>query len=250
MYKEKPWTLSKKSLKISEYIEENKKDLAVSCSRVKQFFELHKEKTFTTNQIAKSLNLSIGTVSSIMNRLITIGDINVVTMQRPHWAPVFQHADLAPCKIPFRYTKEDPISIIMLIFRTCKDTVFTKKSLSEKIDCSQSMLQRSLQILLTNGEIKLVGSTDNGHAKYQYKEGNKEGIPIYIEKDLNYSSLSEYLIENNLKKHEDLFKKELKGKARLFYTSLGIRKKYSIDEMNKISKKINKKNIISNLFTK
>jgi predicted transcriptional regulator len=252
MYKERPWTLEKKKIertRKSNYIKEKESDLAISISRVREFFEQHKEQTFTASQISEALNLSNGTISSIMNRLISIGDISVVTMQRPHWAPVFQHSSYAPFKVPFRYTKGDPILAVISTFKNNKDEIYTKDDLLKKIECSESMLRRSLQILLTNGEIKLVGSIE-GCAQYQHKSGKEKEIPIYTAMDPTYSLLAEYLQKNNLTKYEDLFRKELKDKARLFYTSSGIRKKYSIDEMNKIAKKANKKSIISKLFSK
>lgn len=251
MYKETPWTLNKKSTKARKapYVKKEQADLAISTSRVREFFELHKEQTFTANQIVEALDLCDGTISSIMNRLITIGDVSVVTMQRPHWSPVFQHSSCAPFRVPFRYTKEDPILVIINVFKNNKNEVYTKKDLLKKVGCSESMLRRSLQVLLTNNEIKLVGSAD-GCAQYQHKSGNQKETPIYTTMDPNYSSLTEYLQKNNLTKHEDLFKKELKSKARLFYTSSGIRKKYPTADMDKIAKKIDKKSIISNLFSK
>ena len=71
MYKEKPWTLEKKKIertRKSNYIKEKESDLAISISRVREFFEQHKEQTFTASQIVEALNLSEGTISSIMNR--------------------------------------------------------------------------------------------------------------------------------------------------------------------------------------
>jgi predicted transcriptional regulator len=252
MYKEKPWTLEKKKIertRKSNYIKEKESDLAISISRVREFFEQHKEQTFTANQIAEALNLSEGTISSIMNRLISIGDISVVTMQRPHWAPVFQHSSCAPFRVPFRYTKEDPILSIISTFKNNKNEVYTKEDLLKKVGCSESMLRRSLQILLTNGEIKLVGSIE-GCAQYQHKSGNQKETPVYTVMDSTYSSLAEFLQKNNLTKHGDLFRKELKGKSKLFYTSTGLRKKYPINEMDKIAKKVDKRSIISSLFKK
>ena len=250
MYKETPWTLERKKksrTRKSTYIKERQADLEISTARVKQLFELNKERTFTTSQIAEALKLSEGTISSIMNRLITIGDISVVTMQRPHWAPVFQHADSASFKVPFSYKKQDTILEIINEFRNNINEIYTKEILLTKISCSESMLRRSLQILLTNGEIKLVG-TLNGYAQYQHKSGKAKKIPINFTMDTNYMLLTDYLQKNNLNKYRDKFTKELKNKYKLFYTSTGIRKQYLLEDLNKVTKNLNKKGILDKLF--
>ena len=44
--------------------------------------------------------------------------------------------------------------------------------------------------------------------------------------------------------------KELKGKDRFYYTGRGLRRRYPIEDMEKIAKKVSKKNILSGLFGK
>lgn len=255
MYKSKPWTLEEKRTRKSSYIKERQADLAISVSRVKKLFELHKEKTFTIAQISEALNLSEGTVSSIMNRLITLGDIHVVMMKRPHWAPVFQHADSAPTQVNFTYVKQDAIVGILNLFKADKNKIFTKKDILSELKCSESMLRRSLQILLLNGEIKLVGSTE-GSAEYQYKTGNRQGYEISCIEDERYTKLSDYLKEKNLQDKAQEIKEileEVTVGERIFYASTGMCKEYLKEELDKIVEKMNKKqtkkSIIKKLFS-
>ena len=254
MYKNEPWTLDEKKSKtirtrVSNYIKERKSDLEIAVSRVRKFVELHKEKVFTIAQLSEALKLSEGTVSSIMNRLTTVGEINVVYMQRPHWSPVFQHASTAPCQVTFVYKKGDPIVKVKELFENNKNEVYTKAVLLEKIAISESMLNRCLQIFLTNGTIKFTGSV-NGHAQYQHISGNDVEYEICTEIDVNYMALSEYLINHKLTNFREIFIKELKGKDKLFYSSKGIRRRYPIESMDKIAKKIGKKSILDGLFGK
>lgn len=251
MYKETPWTLNEKNnrLRKSKYIKGRQADLEVAVVRVKKFIELHKDKTFTVSQLAESLGLSEGTISSIMNRLATIGEVSVAYMQRPHWSPVFQHTSTAPYRVPFKYKKGDPILAVVEIFENDKNGIFTKESLLSKLSCSKNMIDRSLQILLTGNNIKLVG-TEDGHAQYQHISGNLKGIKIHLVLDENYISLNEYLKTNKLENCKKEFLKELKGKSELFYTSLGICKRYNIEDLHKTNRKISKKGILNSIFTK
>lgn len=253
MYKEKPWTLNEKSTKKqkdctrtrkSNYIKERQADLAISTARVQKLFELHKEKTFTTGQVAEALGLSEGTVSSIMNRLITLGDVNVVTMQRPHWAPVFQHADCATSKVSFTYKKKDPIINIIEIFKKDENAVHTKDNLMRELACSEGMLRRSLQILLLRGDIKLVGS-ENGKAQYQYKTGNIKGLEVSHVKNDSYIKLSNYIEKKKLKNRYDSIKSAFKNvKTRLFYSSTGLTVEYLKEDLDKVVEKMDKKKFL------
>ena len=254
MYKDEPWTLDEKKSKakrtrVPNYIKERKSDLEIAVSRVRKFIELHKEKVFTIAQLSEALELSEGTVSSIMNRLTTVGEVSVVYMQRPHWSPVFQHASTAPCQVMFVYKKGDPIVKVKELFENNKNEVYTKTMLLEKIAISESMLNRCLQIFLTNGTIKFIGAV-NGHAQYQYISGNGVEYEICTEVDENYMALSEYLTNHKLTNFRETFIKELKGKDKLFYSSKGIRRRYPIESMDKIAKKISKKSILDGLFGK
>ena len=257
MHKQTPWTLDEEDTKESRvrksnYIKERQSDLAISTARVQKLFELHKEKTFTIAQIAEALSLSEGTVSSIMNRLITLGDVSVVKMLRPHWAPLFQHIELAPSKVDFSYKKEDPIISIINVFKSNKDSVYSKDDLLKLLTCSESMLRRSLQILLLKGDIKLVGSS-KGSARYQYKTGNLKGIEVYQDSDDRYTRFLDYINENNLKNKIDEIKMNLDNvKTRLFYSNKGLAIEYLKEDLDKINKKIenkgNKDDFISSLF--
>ena len=257
MFKDEPWTLDDEKVdkltkrqknynknRISNYIKERKSDLAISTARVLKLFELHKEKTFNTNQISEALGLSEGTVSSIMNRLITLGDINVVTMQRPHWAPVFQHAEFAPSKVSFTYKKKDPILNVMNIFEKDKNAIYTKAELLKKLACSDGMLTKSLQILLLKGDINYVGS-EEGKAKYQHKDGSIRGIKISCEPSSEYTSLLKYLEEKELKERRTDIKKYLENvKSRLFYSSKGLTVEYLKEDLDKVVEKMNKKKFL------
>lgn len=250
MYKETPWTLNKKDTtknrtRKSSYIKERQADLAISTARVLKLFELHKEKTFTTGQVAEALGLSDGTVSSILNRLSTLGDKIVVTkISRPHPAYIYQHRECAPMIVPFSYKKKDPIISIIEFFQKDENAIYTKDKLLNKLACSESMLRRSLQILLLQGDIKLVGSI-NGKAQYQYKTGNAEGAEISHVEDSNYIKFNNYLEEKKLKDKRDDIKKILGNvKTRLFYSSTGLTVEYLREDLDKAIEKLDKKKFL------
>lgn len=253
MHKSTPWTLNetteKSRVRKSNYIKERKASLEIAVSRVRKFVELHKEKVFTIAQLAEALDLSEGTISSIMNRLTTLGEVSVVYMQRPHWSPVFQHYSTAPCSVTFIYKKGDPIVRVKEIFENNRNEIYSKAMILQRVNISESMLNRCLQIFLTNGTIKLVGTAE-GHAQYQHISGKDLEIELYTELDDSYKALSEYLNENNLTNYREIFIKELKNKDKLFYTDKGIRRRYSIEDMEKVSKKIGKKSLLGGLFGK
>ena len=123
------------------------------------------------------------------------------------------------------------------------------EAILKAIDISESMLNRCLQIYLTNGTLKLVGTTD-GCAQYQHRDGDKNGYEVYADLDDDYMALSEYLHLHNLEEYKETFIKELKGKDRFYYTGRGLRRRYPIEDMEKIAKKVSKKNILSGLFRK
>ena len=105
----------------------------------------------------------------------------------------------------------------------------------------------SLQILLLNGTIKLVGS-EFGKAQYQYKTGDKKGLEIYINKEEGYFTLSEYIKENNLKK--DSFENIDNSKGRLYYSSTGLLRIYPQSYLNTVAKSRSKDNrsILEKIF--
>lgn len=245
MYNKKPWTLEEErdnrtSTHLSNYVEKRKIDMAISTARVQKLFEVHKEKTFTTAQVAIALGLSEGTVSSILNRLVTLEDINVVFMQRPHWSPVYQYAGSSSNKVFFTYKKEDPILKVIKIFKENKDTIYSKKDILKIITCSNGMLTRILQILLLKGDIKMVGSKDC-NALYQYKLGNAQGILVSNTFDDKYIRFIDYINEKNLKDIQEDIKKHLsKAQIRLFYSSTGLKTEFLKEDLDKIVKNISK----------
>lgn len=253
MYKDEPWTLNKKKStkksRVLSYLKKEKNDSEIAVMQVRKFVELHKDKVFTITQLADALDLSEGTVSSTMNRLATLGEINVVYMQRPHWSPVFQHASAASSKVPFVYKGGDPIIKVKELLEKNVNEVYSKAMILKEINISESMLNRCLQIYLTNGTLKLVGTVD-GYAQYQHRDGDKNGYEIYADLDNNYMALSEYLHLHNLEDYKETFIKELKGKDRFYYTRKGLRRRYPIENMEKIAKKVSKKSILSGLLGK
>ena len=254
MYKDEPWTLNekkevKKTSKVMSYLKKERNNSEIAVMRVKKFVELHKDKVFTIAQLADALDLSEGTVSSTMNRLATLGEVNVVYMQRPHWSPVFQHASAASSRVDFVYKGGDPIIKVKELFERNVNEVYSKAMILKEIEVSESMLNRCLQIYLTNGTLKLVGTID-GCAQYQHRDGDKNGYEIYADFNDDYMALSEYLHLHNLEEYKETFIKELKGKDRFYYTGRGLRRRYPIEAMEKIAKKVSKKSILSGLFGK
>lgn len=251
MYKEKPWTLDKKKTRTrkSPYIKERQADLAISTSRVMELLEKNKEKLYTHHDMANILGLCEGTISSITNRLVALGDIKAVYITKPYLAQVFQHISGSKSAVPFMYAKEDTAVSILNLFASNKNEIYTKKDILEKLGRSEGMTVKSLQILLCNGNIKIVGNDENGQAQYQHKDGKNKGYRVHTEADENYSPLNKFLKENNLEQRKKDFVEHLKSRDfRFFYTAKGVIKEYLIEDLNKITKNLDKKNILSKLF--
>lgn len=251
MYKTEPWTLNEKELETrkSPYIKNREADLAVSTARVRKFMEDNKTKIFTNNDIAESLGISLGTVSNITNRLESIGDIKIVRIRQKTSAlsQVFQHVD-GPLPA---YTKErgkrDAILNVLDRFRQNPDEIFTKDDLVKVVNNTESKIRLSLQILLLNGTIKLVGS-EFGKAQYQYKTGNKKGLEIYVNREEGYSTIGEYKKTYNITK--DVFKDVDISKGKLYYSTNGLLRIYPNQYLNKIVEDQNKDNrsILEKIF--
>ena len=251
MYKEKPWTLKEKRAqnRKSPYIKERQADLAISTSRVMDLLRRNKEKSYTHNEMSHILGLSEGTISSITNRLVALGEIKAVYMTKPYLAQVFQHITGSKAAVPFMYTKEDTAVSVFNLFASNKNEVYTKKDLLKQLNSSEGMIKKSLQILLCNGNIKLVGNDEEGQAQYQHKDGKSKGYKVFTEADENYSSLSKFLKKNNLEQRKKDFIEHLKNRDfRFYYTTRGVIKEYLIEDLNKITKNLDKKNILSKLF--
>lgn len=251
MYKTEPWTLNEKETKkvSSPYIKNREADLAVSTARVRKFLEDNKNKSFSNNEIAESLGISLGTVSNITNRLESIADIKIVKVRQLKSAlsQVFQHIDGPLPSVTKERGKRDAIVNVLDRFRQNPNEIFTKDDLVKVVNNTESKIRLSLQILLLNGTIKLVGS-EFGKAQYQYKTGDKKGLEIYINKEEGYFTLSEYIKENNLKK--DLFENIDNSKGRLYYSSTGLLRIYTQSYLDTVSKSRSKDNrsILEKIF--
>lgn len=243
MYKTEPWTLNEKELETrkSPYIKNREADLAVSTARVRRFMEDNKNKVFSNNEIAENLGISLGTVSNITNRLESIADIKIVKVRqlRSALSQVFQHIDGPLPAVTKERGKRDAIVNVLDRFKQNPDEVFTKDDLVSVLENSEGKIRLSLQILLLNGTIKLVGS-EFGKAQYQYKNGNKKGLEIYVNRDEDYYTVSEYKKEHQVKKNS--FKNIDISKSRLYYSSNGLLRIYPKEYLDSIANK-NQENI-------
>lgn len=253
MYKTEPWTLNEKDLEVkkSPYIKNREADLAISTARVRKFLENNKDKVFSNNEIADNLGISLGTVSNITNRLESISDIKIVKVRqlRSALSQVFQHTEGPLPAVTKERGRRDAILNVLDRFRQNPNEVFTKDSLVETVNNSEGKIRLSLQILLLNGTIKLVG-TEFGKAQYQYKTGNKKGMEIYVNRDENYTTVKNYTKERNLK--PSAFKNLDESKSRLYYSSVGLIKEFPIEYLDKINEKNQHKqnnvNILEKIF--
>lgn len=258
MYKTEPWTLNETELETRKapYIKNREADLAVSTARVRRFLEDNKNKVFSNNEIAENLGISLGTVSNITNRLESIADIKIVKVRqlRSALSQVFQHIDGPLPAVTKERGKRDAIVNVLDRFRQNPNAVFTKDDLVKVLDNSEGKIRLSLQILLINGTIKLVGS-EFGKAQYQYKTGDKRGMEIYTSSNENYCTVSKYLKENNIKIDSKSIVKELSSsKGRLFYSSNGLSLEYHKDDISRAvlklgNKKEGRKGFLSSLFS-
>ena len=255
------WTLNEKDLEIkkSPYIKNREADLAVSVSRVQDLFEKNKNKTFSNDEIAETLGISLGTVSDITNRLEAIADIKIVKVRqlRSALAQVFQHWDGPLHAVPKERGKRDAIINVLEQFQKAPEKVFTKDDLVKDLDNTEAKIRRALQILLLDEKIKLVGHTKKGTAEYQYYKGHLKGFKINRESDSSYTSIPNFIKANGLKiKRDDLIQVIDVSKVRLFYSSTGITYEYPIQELEEGIKKIElkktakrSKGLISSIFS-
>lgn len=256
MYRSTPWTLENEKKKKSAYIKNRESNLAISVSKVRKLFENNKEKFFSNNEIAKEIGVSIGTVSDITNRMEAIGDIKIVKVRQLKSAlsQVFQHKDGSMNGVEKERGKSDAVVNVLYVFQENPNEVYTKDSLMKVVNNTEAKIRRSLQILLQNGNIKLVGSTDKGAAQYQHSKGKKKAIPVRFEEDERYSSIGSFIKKNKLKYlREDIFRNLENSKGSLFYSSLGLVYEYPVEvlvkSVEKLNNKNNRKNIIENLFS-
>lgn len=253
MYKTQPWTLNEREIKVrkSPYILNRESDLAISVSRVQKLFEKHKDKTFSNNEIAEMLGISLGTVSDITNRLEAVADIKIVKVRqlRSALSQIFQHFEGPLPAVTKERGRRDAIINVLDRFKQNPDEVFTREDLNQVLDNTEGKIRRALQILLLDGKIKLVGNDLKGSAKYQYYKGHETGIKIYQEKDESYSTIKEFCKENNIK--ENIFN-DFKGSYRLFYSSKGILKEYLKKDLMQHANKCYKKDrsLLEKIFKK
>lgn len=250
MYKAEPWTLNEKELEVkkSPYIKNREADLAVSTARVRRFLEDNKTKAFSNNEISEALGISLGTVSNITNRLESIADIKIVKVRqlRSALSQVFQHINGPLPSVTKERGKRDAILNVLDKFKQNPNEVLTKDDLVKTVENTESKIRLSLQILLLNETIKLVGE-ESGRAQYQYKTGNKKGMEIYINRDENYNTLEEYKKNHKIPKN---FSKNLdSSRSRLFYSSKGLLKLYPTEYLDELVEKgQSNRNLLEKIF--
>ena len=248
MYKEQPWTLEEKKLRVrkSAYIKNRESDEAISTSRVQKLLQDNKEKSYSNNEIASILGISLGTVSDITNRLQSIGDFKIVKVRQLK----FQHASGSLPAVTKERGKEDVIVSVYSLFCSDINKIYTREELMKNLDNSESKVRRALQILLLTNKVKLVGKTYRNNAAYQHADGNEVGCKIYQEEDVNYTTITDYLKKHvEFKNRRKEINKALKNKKiRLFYSSKGMLVQYLEEDIDKVIKNFEKKGILNKLF--
>lgn len=238
MHEQMPWTLQEKELRVrkSPYIRNKEANLEISTQAVKRLFKENSEKTFTNNEIAETLGISLGTVSDITNRLEAIQDIKIVKVRqlRSALSQVFQHSSGSMRAVIKERGKADAVICVYETFQASPNRIFTKNDLLSILDNTEGKIRRSLQILLLDELIKLVGCDDRGCAQYQYCKGNAKGIKIYKERTSGYMTISEftqkYHVGTKSLKDRDV------SKSKLFYSSKGLLREYPEDYLKKLTK--------------
>lgn len=265
MYKDEPWSLTEqinKSSKKQKVQKERTKfhagDTAVSTARVLKLFEENKGKKFSNQDIAKELGISVGTVSSITNRLEALMDIKIVGNRQTVSAisQIFQHRG-GPS---FGFHKEkvdkqskevikDTAQIVKDLFKQDKNAVYTKEKVIKKLKgCSKGQIEESLQILVLDKTIKLLEDYEENKAQYQYITGNRKGVEVHLEEDERYISISEYLKSLNYVADVKKLKSNLPTHFRMFYSSRGYIPQYLKSDLDKCLKKAEKKGVFGKVF--
>ena len=266
MFNEQPWPLKTKreTKKVKKSITETAKekfyseDIAVSTARVLKLFEDNKEKKFSNQDIASELGMSLGTVSSITNRLEALADIKIVGNRQSVSAisQVFQHK--AGTKFGFQKEKidknskrivKDTAQVVKELFENDKNAIYTKEDVIKILkDYSKEQIVKSLNILVLSKTIKLLKDYEGNKAQYQHVQGNKEGVEVFYEPDENYTSVGAYLKNLNYKADVEKLKNNLPKHFRMFHSTRGYIPQYLKSDLDKCLKKSEKKGFFGKVF--
>lgn len=271
MYKDQPWPLEEKAQTTKKSKESSKKevaakakeklysgDVAVSTARVLKLFEDNKDKKFSNQDIAGVLGMSVGTVSSITNRLEALTDIKIVGNRQTVSAisQVFQHK--AGTKFGFQKEKvdknskkiiKDTAQVVKELFESNKNAVYTKEEVINSLEShSKGQIEDSLKILVLNKTVKLLEDCENGKAQYQHISGNKKGAEVSIEPDERYISISAYLKSLNFAADSKKLKENLPKHFRMFHSTQGYVPQYLKSDLDKCLKKVEKKGFFGKVF--
>ncbi len=256
MYKNQPWPLEgKKSKKASkkDVKKEAKKrfysaDIAVSTARVLKLFEDNKERIYTNREIAQELGLSESTVTGINTRLEGVRKIKIVeVLQRVSaYTPLYQHINGSCNRVNKRRGKDgnqkDVAQVVYDLFENDKNAVYTKPEIIEKLsNYSKGQIEESLKILLLDGDLKLVGTDENNRAVYQNIKGNRKGKKVETEHTEGYFTVCDFLKLAAFTGDKNNFEKNLSENYQLVYSTIGIRKEYSREDLEKALAKCYKK---------
>lgn len=254
MFNEQPWPLkTKKSILKVARKKFYSKDIAVSTARVLKLFEDNKNKCFTNQDIAATLDMSVGTVSGVTMRLEGLAYIRIVGNRRikgaANGAQEFQHKQgLMPGfqrKTVEKGTNvlvEDTAQAVKEFFEKDKNAVYTKEEVIEGLKgYSKTQIVKSLNILVLSKNIKLLKDYEGNKAQYQHIQGNKEGVEVCFEPDENYTSIGAYVKNCNFVVDTKKLKENLPKHFRMFHSIKGYVPQYLKSDLDKCLKKSEKK---------
>lgn len=262
MYQDKPWSLTKEEKKNVKKETSKKKvsnakpnffteDLAVSSARVLKLFKENKEKYYSNLDISVELGMSSGTVSNVTNRLEALGEIKIVKVRQlvSALSQVFQYKSGSMVSVEKEKAKKDTARLVKDLFENDKNAVYTKQDIMQALPkCSKGQIEESIRILLLNETLKLLLDFEGGSAKYQHFSGNRKGIKVHTEHDLDYITLKEFLKKVDFNYNKEEFLKRLPEKCRAFYSSKGIVIEYLKSDLEECLEKSKKKNFLERMF--
>ena len=271
MYNSEPWPLNEKVQTEKKSKKNSKKevaakakekfysaDIAVSTARVLKLFEDNKDKKFSNQDIAGVLGMSVGTVSSITNRLEALTDIKIVGNRQTVSAisQVFQHK--AGTKFGFQKEKidknskeviKDTAQVVKELFESNKNAVYTKEEVIHNLEgYSKGQIEDSLKILVLNKTVKLLEDYEGDKAQYQHINGNKKGVEVCVEPDERYTTVSAYLKNLNFVADSKKLKENLPKHFRVFHSTQGYVPQYLKSDLDKCLKKVEKKGFFGKVF--
>ena len=254
MYKKEPWTLNPEKVACSIKATKNylfKEDIAISTSRVMNLFESNQERVYTNQDIAKELGMSLGTVSSITNRLEQLAGIKIVKVKQSVSAisQMFQHRNGSMHGVEKIKNKKDVARKVKELFEEDKNRILTKKEVINSLSkVSENQISISIRILLLNGTIKIIDNFEGNVAKYQHALGNEKGLEVLTELSNDYSKVSTYLKETKFSGDKKVFSKYLPKTCKLFYSSRGLTPVYPKKDLDKCAEKAQRKGIFAGLL--